>query len=181
MMVRRQVMLVCSSRGGRGPRFLTPIISDAGILEQGEVVVIPHSGNRIGCREANELLHGLNHPKFRDVVDRSLEEGQPSGIGERLLSGRYFMQLSELFIAVEDKLFSGTLPRFIQDSGGFPLEEVVIWVANSSQTHWALIVSRCFLTMVLPMSLSKHLLKTLYIKSLFNLNNSKLSTSLLGL
>ena len=74
MMVRRQVMLVGSSRGWRGPRFLIAIISDASILEQGEVVVIPHGGT-------NEFLHSLNHPKFRDVVDSSLEEGQSSGIG----------------------------------------------------------------------------------------------------
>ena len=43
--------------------------------------------------------------------------GQPSGIGEVLLSWRYFIQLSELLIEVEDKLLSGTPPRFfIQDS-----------------------------------------------------------------
>ena len=81
MMVRRHVMLVGISRGSRGPRFLTAIISDAGILEQGEVVVIPHGGSRGGGGEANEFLHGLNPPKFRDVVDSSLEEGPPSGIG----------------------------------------------------------------------------------------------------
>ena len=46
MMVRGQVMLVGSSRGGRGPRFLIAIISDASILEQGEVVVIPHGRSR---------------------------------------------------------------------------------------------------------------------------------------
>ena len=46
MMVRRQVMLVGSSRGWRGPRFLTAIISDAGILEQSEVAVIPHGGSK---------------------------------------------------------------------------------------------------------------------------------------
>ena len=62
-----------------------------------------------------------------------------------------------------------------------PLEEVVIWVANSSQTRWAFILSRCFLTMVLPMSLSRHLLKTLYKKSFFNLTSSRLSASPLGL
>ena len=54
-------MLVGSSRGWRRPRFLNAIISDAGILEQGEVVVIPHGGSRSGGGEANELLHGLNH------------------------------------------------------------------------------------------------------------------------
>ena len=62
MWVRRHVMLVGSSRGVRLPRFLTTIISDAGILEQGEVVDIPHGGSRSGGGEANELLHGLNHP-----------------------------------------------------------------------------------------------------------------------
>ena len=106
-------MLVDSSRGWRGPRFLTAIISDAGILEQGEVVVIPHGGSRSGGGEANEFLHSLNHPKFRDVVDSSLEEGQPSGIGEGLLCWGYFIQLSELLTKVEDKLLSGTPPRFI--------------------------------------------------------------------
>ena len=35
--------------------------------------------------------------------------------------------------------------------------------------------------MVLPMSISRHLLKTLYIKSFFNLNSSRLSASPLGL
>ena len=55
---------------------------------------------------------------FRDVVDNSLEEGQSSGIGQRFLRGRDFIQMSELLIEVEDKLLSGTLPRFIQDSGG---------------------------------------------------------------
>ena len=43
------------------------------------------------------------------------------------------------------------------------------------------ILSRCFLTMVLPMSLSRHLLNTLYIKSFFNLNSYRLSASPLGL
>ena len=46
---------------------------------------------------------------------------------------------------------------------------------------FGIILSRCFLTMVLSISLSKHLLKALYIKSFFNVNNSKLSASLLGL
>ena len=105
-------MLVGSSRGWRGPRFQTAIISDASILEQAELVVIPHGGSRSGGGEANELLHGFNHPKFRHVVDSSLEEGQPSGIGEGLLRWRYFIQLSELL------LLSGTPPRFIQDSCG---------------------------------------------------------------
>ena len=103
MWVWRHVMLVGSSRGLRGPRFLTAIMSDAGILEQGEVVVIPYGGSRSAAGEANELLHGLNHPKFRDVVDSGLEEGQPSGIGEGLLCWRYFIQLSEQLIEVEDK------------------------------------------------------------------------------
>ena len=118
MWVWRYVMLVGSSRGWKGPRFLTAIISDSSILQQGKVVVILHGGSQSGGGEANELLHGLNHPKFRDVVDSSLEEGQPSGIGEGLLSWRYFIQLSELLIEVEDKLLSGTPPRFIQDSCG---------------------------------------------------------------
>ena len=111
-------MLVGSSRGWRGPRSLIAIISDASILEQGEVVVIPHGRSRSGGGEANEFLHSLNYPKFRDVVDSSLEEGQSSGIGQRFLRGRYFNQLSELLIEVEDKLLSGALPRFIQDSCG---------------------------------------------------------------
>ena len=111
-------MLVGSSRGWRGPRFEIAIISDASILEQGEVVVIPHGRSRGGGGEANEFLHSFNHPKFRDVVDSSLEEGQSSGIGQRFLRGRDFIQLSELLIEVEDKLLSGTLPRYIQDSGG---------------------------------------------------------------
>ena len=111
-------MLVGSSRGWRGPRGFTAIISDAGILEQGEVVVIPHGGSRSGGGKASEFLHILNHPKFRDVVDSSLEEGQSSAIGQRFLSGRYFIQLSELLIEVEDKLLGGTPPRFIQDSCG---------------------------------------------------------------
>ena len=117
MMVRRQVMLVSSSRGGRGPRVVIAIISDAGILEQ-EVVVIPHGRSRSGGGEANEFFHSLNHPKFRDVVDSGLEDGQSSGIGQRFLRGRDFIQLSELFIEMEDKLLSRTPPRFIQDSCG---------------------------------------------------------------
>ena len=111
-------MLVGNSRGGRGPRFLIAFISDASILEQGEVVVIPHGGSRSGGGKASEYLHSLNHPKFRDVVNSSLEEGQSSGIGQRFLSGRYFIQLSELLMEVEDKLLSGTPQRFIQDICG---------------------------------------------------------------
>ena len=111
-------MLVGSSRGWRASRFYIAIISDASILEQGEVVVIPHGRSRRGGGKANEFLHSFNHPKFRDVVDSSLEEGQSSGIEQRFLRGRDFIQLSELLIEVEDKLLSGTLPRFIQDSGG---------------------------------------------------------------
>ena len=118
MMVRRQVILVGSSTGWRGPRFLIAIISDASILEQGEVVVMPHGGSRSGGGEANEFLHSLNHPMFRDVVDSSVEEGQSSGIGQRFLRGRDFIQLPELLIEVDDKLLSGTLPRFIHDSWG---------------------------------------------------------------
>ena len=75
-------MLVVSSIGWRGSRFLIAILSDVSILEQGEVVVIPHGGSRSGGGEANEFLHSLNHPKFRDVVDSSSEEGQSSGIGQ---------------------------------------------------------------------------------------------------
>ena len=45
----------------------------------------------------------------------------------------------------------------------------------------AFILSRCFLTMVLSMSRSNYLLKTLYIISFFNLNSSRLSASPLGL
>ena len=101
-------MLVGSSRGWRGPRVMLAIISDASILEQGEVVVIPHHGSRSGGGEANEFLHSLNHPMFRDVVDSSLEECQSSGIGQRFLHWRYFIQLSEWLIEVQDKLLSGT-------------------------------------------------------------------------
>ena len=68
-------MLVGNSRGWRGPRFLIAIISDASILEQGELVRIPHGGSRSGGGEANEFLHSFNHPKFRDVVDRQLGGG----------------------------------------------------------------------------------------------------------
>ena len=74
-------MLVGSSRGWRWPRFEIALISYASILDDGEVVVIPHSRSRSGGGEANEFLHGFNHPKFRDVVDSSLEEGQSGGIG----------------------------------------------------------------------------------------------------
>ena len=114
----RQVMLVGSCRGWRGPRFEIAIISDASILEQSEVVVIPHGRSRSGGGKANEFHHSFHHPKFRDVVDSSLEEGQSSGIGQRFLRGRDFIQLSELLIEVEDELLSGALPRFVQDSGG---------------------------------------------------------------
>ena len=111
-------MLLGSSRGCRGPRFYIAIISDASILEQGEVVVIPNGRSRSGGGEANEFLHSSNHPKFRDVVDISLEESQSSGIGQRFLSGRDSIKLSVLLIEVEDELLSGTLPRFFQDSCG---------------------------------------------------------------
>ena len=74
-------MLVGSSRGWRWPRFEIAIISGASILEQGDVVVIPHGMSRSGGGKTNEFLHGFNHPKFRDVVDSSLEEGQSGGIG----------------------------------------------------------------------------------------------------
>ena len=53
-------MLVGNSRGWRGPRFAIAIISDASILEQGEVVVTPHGRSRSGGGEANEFLHSLN-------------------------------------------------------------------------------------------------------------------------
>ena len=65
-------MLVGCSRGWRGPRFLIAVISDASILQQGKVVVIPHGRSRSGGGEATEFLHCFNHPKFRDVVDSSL-------------------------------------------------------------------------------------------------------------
>ena len=51
-------------------------------------------------------------------MDSSLEEGQSSGIGQRFLRGRDFIQLSELLIEVENELLSSTLPRLVQDSGG---------------------------------------------------------------
>ena len=87
-------------------------------MVQGEVVVTPHGSSRSGGGKDYKFLHSFNHPKIRDVVDSSLEEGQSSGIVQRLLRGRVFIQLSELLIEVEDKLLGGTLPRFIQDSGG---------------------------------------------------------------
>ena len=69
-------MLGGSSRGWRGPRFQIAIISDASILELSEVVVISHGRARGGGRKAKEFLHSFYHPKFRDVVESSLEEGQ---------------------------------------------------------------------------------------------------------
>ena len=57
-------------------RFEIAILSDANILEQGEVVVIPHGRARSNGREANEFLHGFNHPKFKDIVCSCLEEGK---------------------------------------------------------------------------------------------------------
>ena len=50
-------------------------------------------------------------------MDSSLEEGQSSGIGQRFLRGRDFIQLSELLIEVENELLSCAFPRFVQDSG----------------------------------------------------------------
>ena len=94
MMVRRQVMLVGSSRGWRGPKVFSVFISDAGILEHGDVVIIPHGGSRNGGGEAKRFPHRLKHPKFGDVVDSNLEGGQSSFIGRRFLSWRYFIQLS---------------------------------------------------------------------------------------
>ena len=44
--------------------------------------------------------------------------GQFSSKRERLLWGRNFIQLSELFIEVENELLSGTFPGFVQDSSG---------------------------------------------------------------
>ena len=111
-------MLVGSSRGWGGPRFEITIISDACIWEQSEVVVISHGRSRCGRRKADEFVHSFYHPKFRDVVDSSLEECQSSSIGLRLLRGRDFIQLSELFIEVENELLSGAFPRFVQDSCG---------------------------------------------------------------
>ena len=66
----------------------------------------------------NEFLHSFNHPKFRNVVDSSFDEGQSSGIGQRFLKEKDFIQLSELLIELVFKLLSGTLPRVIQESGG---------------------------------------------------------------
>ena len=111
-------MLVGSSRGWRGPRFEIAIISDTSILELSVVVVISHGSTRSGGGKANEFLHSFYHPKFRDVVDSSLDEGQSSGIEQRFHRGRDFIQLSELLIEVEYELLSGALPRFVQDSGG---------------------------------------------------------------
>ena len=71
-----------------------------------------------GRRKADEFIHSFYHPKFRDVVDSSLEEGQSSGIGYRLLRGRDSIQLSELLIEVENELLSGAFPIFVQESSG---------------------------------------------------------------
>ena len=51
-------------------------------------------------------------------MDSSLEECQSSGIRSRLLRGRDFIKLSELFNEVENELLSGTFPGFVQDSSG---------------------------------------------------------------
>ena len=51
-------------------------------------------------------------------MDRSLEKGQSSGIGQRFLRGRDFIQLSELLIEVENELLSCAFPRYVQDSAG---------------------------------------------------------------
>ena len=110
-------MLVGSSGGSRASRFAIAIISDACILELSEVVVISHGRSRCGGRKANQFFHSFYDPKFRDVVDSSSEEGQSSSIGKRFLRGRDFIQLSELFIEVENELLSGAFPRFVQDSG----------------------------------------------------------------
>ena len=44
------------------------------------LLVIPHGGSRSGGGEANEFLHSLNLPKFRYVVESSLEDGWNSDL-----------------------------------------------------------------------------------------------------
>ena len=68
--------------------------------------------------EEEKFFHSFYHPKFWDVVDSNLEEGQSSGIGQRFLRGRDFIQLSELLIEVENELLSCALRGLVQDSGG---------------------------------------------------------------
>ena len=111
-------MGVCSSRGWSGHRGVSTIKPNACILEESEVVVIAHGRSRCGGGKADEFFHSFYHPEFRNVVDSSLEDCQSSGIRYRLLRGRNFIHLSELFIEVENELLSGTFPGFVQDSSG---------------------------------------------------------------
>ena len=85
-------------------------------------------------------------------MDSSLEESQSSGIGQRFLRGRYLIQLSELLIEVEDKLLSGTLPRFIQDScGDLGMKLVLFSLSLGGGGHMA--------CKFLPDSLGIHIIK----------------------
>ena len=56
------------------------------------LLVIPHGGSRSGGGEANEFLHSLNLPKFRYVVESSLEDGwnsEPYHQNQNPDEGRY--------------------------------------------------------------------------------------------
>ena len=57
---------------------------------------------------ALEFIQILNNPKIIDAPDSSLQEGKLHSRGKLLTILSDFIQLSKLFIEVENKLFSST-------------------------------------------------------------------------
>ena len=74
-------------------------------------------------------------------MDSCLQKSQPGGKWNIFIWRGYINQLSELFIEVENKLFSTTLPGSVQGGGGD---------RNSSETACASIVVGYFLPMFSP-------------------------------
>ena len=62
---------------------------------------------------ALELMQSFNNPKIINAPDSSLQEGKLHSRWKLLTILRDFLQLSKLFIEVEDKLFSGAFKVII--------------------------------------------------------------------
>ena len=62
---------------------------------------------------ALELIQSFNNPKIIDAPDSSLQEGKFQSGWKPLIILRDFLQLPQLFIEMEDKLFSGAFKIII--------------------------------------------------------------------
>ena len=62
---------------------------------------------------ALELIQSFNNPKIIDAPDSSLQEGKLHSGWKPFTILRDFLQLSKLFIEMEDKLFSGAFKVII--------------------------------------------------------------------